>query len=57
MVYNFCVVEMLKTAEFDTWLSKLRDRQAVARITARIDRLTSGADIKRAIGLANGWKD
>jgi len=30
---------MLKTSEFDAWLSDLRDRQGVARIAARIDRL------------------
>ncbi|MGB6451011.1 MAG: type II toxin-antitoxin system RelE/ParE family toxin [Steroidobacteraceae bacterium] len=36
------MVEMLKTTEFDGWLSGLRDRQAVARITVRIDRLAAG---------------
>ncbi|HTY49882.1 MAG TPA: type II toxin-antitoxin system RelE/ParE family toxin [Steroidobacteraceae bacterium] len=47
-VYNHVVAEVLKTAEFDAWLSSLRDRQAVARITARIDRLAHGnpGDVK-----------
>lgn len=36
------MVDVLKTAEFDAWLSNLRDRQAVARVTARIDRLAAG---------------
>lgn len=48
MVYICPVPEMLKTAEFDAWLSGLRDRQAVARVTARIDRLAAGnpGDVK-----------
>lgn len=33
------MTEMLKTSAFDAWLSGLKDRQAVARVTARIDRL------------------
>ncbi len=43
------MTEVLKTAEFDGWLSSLQDRQAVARITARIDRLVAGnaGDTKR----------
>ena len=42
------MVEVLKTSEFDAWLSDLKDRQAVARITARIDRLALGnpGDVK-----------
>jgi len=36
------MVEVLKTSVFDAWLSALKDRQAVARITARIDRLALG---------------
>lgn len=42
VVYTCRVTEMLKTTEFDGWLSGLRDRQAVARITVRIDRLAAG---------------
>jgi putative addiction module killer protein len=42
MVYASGMTEVLKTAEFDGWLSSLRDRQALARITARIDRLAAG---------------
>jgi putative addiction module killer protein len=42
------MVEVLKTSVFDAWLSDLKDRQAVARITARIDRLALGnpGDVK-----------
>src|SRR5690242_179339 len=36
------MVEMLKTAAFNAWFSGLRDLQAVARITVRIDRLAGG---------------
>jgi putative addiction module killer protein len=42
MVYTVAVPEILKSATFDAWLSRLRDRQAMARITARIDRLALG---------------
>lgn len=42
MVYTYRVVDVLKTAEFDIWLSSLRDRRAVGRITVRIDRLAGG---------------
>lgn len=40
--------EIFKTARFDTWLRKLRDRHAAARIQARIDRLAVGnpGDVK-----------
>jgi putative addiction module killer protein len=42
------MVEVLKTSVFDAWLSALKDRQAVARIAARIDRLALGnpGDVK-----------
>lgn len=36
------MVEILRSATFDRWLGKLKDRQAVARILARIDRLALG---------------
>ena len=34
--------EVLRTEEFDVWLGGLRDQKAVAKITARIDRLQHG---------------
>jgi putative addiction module killer protein len=36
------VVEVLRSASFDRWLGKLKDRRAVARILVRIDRLALG---------------
>lgn len=36
------MVELIKTKSFDKWLKGLRDRRAVVRITARLDRLVSG---------------
>ncbi len=43
--------EVFKSATFDAWLSRLRDRQALTRIAARIDRLALGnpGDVK-AVG-------
>lgn len=40
--------EILKSSTFDAWFSGLRDRQARARIAARIDRLSLGnpGDVK-----------
>lgn len=48
MVYTRSVLEILKSETFDTWLSDLRDRQARARIQARITRLAHGnpGDVK-----------
>ncbi len=42
------VVELIKSSRFDAWLSRLKDRHAVARIAARIDRLAMGnpGDVK-----------
>jgi putative addiction module killer protein len=42
------VREILKSATFDAWFSGLKDRQAKARIAARIDRLSLGnaGDVK-----------
>jgi putative addiction module killer protein len=34
--------ELIRSATFDKWLSGLRDRRAVARIAARLDRLAAG---------------
>jgi len=36
------MLEVYKTEEFARWFKKLRDRQAKARIQARIDRLEQG---------------
>jgi len=36
------VIELIRSATFDSWLSSLRDRRAVARIAARLDRLATG---------------
>jgi putative addiction module killer protein len=36
------MIEMLRSDIFDRWLSGLRDRRAVARIAARLDRLAAG---------------
>ena len=36
------MAELIRSATFDRWLSGLRDRRAVARIAARLDRLVSG---------------
>lgn len=46
------MVEVLRTAIFDRWLSKLKDRRAVARILVRIDRLAIGnpGDVKSVGG-------
>ncbi len=46
------VMEVLRTAAFDRWLGKLKDRRAVARILVRIDRLALGnaGDVKSVGG-------
>ena len=36
------MVEVIRSSVFDEWLSGLRDRRAMARIAARLDRLASG---------------
>lgn len=40
--------EIIKTADFDSWIRHLKDRVARSRILARIDRMTAGnaGDIK-----------
>jgi putative addiction module killer protein len=35
-------MELIRSATFDRWLSSLRDRRAIARIAARLDRLAMG---------------
>ena len=48
VIYSYHMIELIKTSDFDEWLRALRDRRAVTRITARIDRLASGnpGDVK-----------
>lgn len=36
------MIELIRSATFDGWLAGLRDRRAVARIAARLDRLAAG---------------
>jgi len=36
------MVEVVKSATFDRWLRKLKDRRAAARVLVRIDRLAAG---------------
>ncbi|MGO1592314.1 MAG: type II toxin-antitoxin system RelE/ParE family toxin [Ancrocorticia sp.] len=45
------MVEVVTSATFDRWLRRLRDRRAVGRVMARIDRLAAGnpGDV-RAVG-------
>lgn len=42
------MIELIKTAAFDAWMIGLRDRKAMARIHARLDRLAVGnpGDVK-----------
>jgi putative addiction module killer protein len=42
------MVEVVKSATFDRWLRKLKDRRAAARVLIRIDRLIAGnpGDVK-----------
>lgn len=40
--YSCQMIELIRSATFDSWLSGLRDRRAVARIAARLDRLAAG---------------
>ena len=42
MSYSNCVATIRTTNIFDSWYSRLRDRQAKARIAVRIDRLADG---------------
>ena len=51
MVYTFTVLEVIKSETFARWIRKLKDRQAVARINAKIRRLSetgSFGDVKPA---------
>jgi putative addiction module killer protein len=51
MVYIHAVVEVVQSATFAKWLSKLADRRARARVQVRIDRLalSNPGDVK-AVG-------
>ena len=42
------MVEIVRSATFDRWLRKLKDRRAAARVLIRIDRLAAGnpGDVK-----------
>lgn len=42
------MAEVVKSATFDRWLRKLKDRRAAARVQVRIDRLVTGnpGDVK-----------
>lgn len=40
MDYTFTMIEVIKSETFERWVAKLKDRQAVARINARILRLS-----------------
>jgi putative addiction module killer protein len=42
------MVELLRSGTFDAWFSRLKDKRAVAKIGARIDRLAAGnpGDVK-----------
>lgn len=40
--YSYHMTEVRRSSVFNKWLSDLRDRRAVARIVARIDRLAAG---------------
>jgi putative component of toxin-antitoxin plasmid stabilization module len=46
--YRIRVIEILKTEEFDAWLSTVSDHKAVAKIVSRIERLALGnpGDVK-----------
>lgn len=48
MEYTHAMTEILRTAEFDSWLNNVKDRQAKSGIQVRIDRLTKGnaGDVK-----------
>jgi putative addiction module killer protein len=36
------MVQVVRSASFDRWLRKLKDRQVKARVLARVDRLVAG---------------
>jgi putative addiction module killer protein len=54
MIYSYLMFEILKTETFETWIEGLRDGEAVARINARIRRLSLGnaGDAKSFSGIS-----
>jgi len=52
MVYTPPVLEVLKSATFDTWFSDLKD----IVVLCGGDKRTQDGDIKRAIEIAASWK-
>lgn len=46
--YSWHMVETVKSATFDHWLRRLKDRRAAVRVLVRIDRLAAGnpGDVK-----------
>lgn len=40
MGYTCAMIEVIKSETFERWIVKLKDRQAIARINARILRLS-----------------
>ncbi|HMN11218.1 MAG TPA: type II toxin-antitoxin system RelE/ParE family toxin [Bellilinea sp.] len=45
MVYNQSMLEIIQSETFARWLGKLKDRQAIAKINARIRRLSEGGGL------------
>lgn len=41
IVYT-CIMRVRRTSEFNNWLKKLKDREAIARINTRVKRLGEG---------------
>lgn len=50
MIYNFRMLEIIKSDAFEAWFVGLRDRMARLRIQVRIDRMRGGnpGDVKPA---------
>jgi len=48
MAYNIIMIEIIKTDTFERWFTGLKDKVAMARIAARISRLSTGnlGDVK-----------
>lgn len=42
MAHNFTILQILRTAEFDTWISGFRDKVGQKQILARLARLSMG---------------
>ena len=40
--YSYHMIEMIRSEQFDKWVSGLRDLRAIARIAARLERLAMG---------------